>query len=1103
MKRAKKKPPTIGLVTSSLYDQYQSDICAGVQNQAQLHGARVLCFAGGPLESPNPGNESRSRLYDLIHTNNIDALILLTGTIAVYTGKNGVLKFLKQCEGIPAVSIGSNLPGIPSVLVDNEIGMRNLIAHMIEVHGCKNIAFIAGPENNEEAHERLEAYKKTLASHGIPFNPDLVAPGSFEEDSGPNAVRYLVDKKKIHFDALIGVDDRSILFAIDPLKERGFKIPNDIKLAGFDDVQQSQCSFPPLTTVRQPLFEIGCIGMQTALDFLKGKNVPRIQRLSTTIVIRSSCGCSPLNVITELPIAEKKRIKKKKTNQSIIKSLLYDLEESFSLTLFRSDSKSLFSDVEKIISMIIKTIENEVIEESLLELLTENVITYYNSNMTVSVWKEILTCIFRKLQNFILTKKKHAIFDLLWHKSLLTLFHTELLLKGHNQINFFHEIELIEQIGDQLITCFNLNEIKNILTDSLHSLGISECYISLYTKTRKKAQLFFCLGNTEAEKQIGKVFPSKDLIPGKVPPLKKTSFCIQPLVSEHEQIGFALLELKGTNGYLYETLSEKIASGINGARLAEKIKRQNLAMRENESENLRITLNSIGDAVIATDAQMNITRMNPMAEELTGWVITDAIDQPLFNIFNVPKGEIRREVSKGLKQTLEKGDVVSRHDLILNSKEGYERHINCSGAPIRNIDGNIVGVVLVFRDITEQLRLQEQLNHTQKMDSIGQLAGGVAHDFNNMLFGISGAAELISMKAGDNKDIINFANTIIDATEKAAELTQKLLAFSRKAKIQSILLDVHNCITQAIQILMHTIDRKIKINSNLRAPISTIKGDPSQIQNLVLNLGVNARDAMPHGGKLTINTSAITLNEDFCRSSLFHIEPGDYILITVKDTGTGMSKETQNRMFDPFFTTKDIGKGTGLGLSAVYGIVRDHKGAITVKSKLGKGTTFQVYLPITESPKTVEKQDRKIIEKGSGCILIVDDESIVRSTLEGYLKELGYSTMQAEDGKMAVKLVKESPKKIDCIVLDMIMPNMNGVETFKAIKKVVPDMKIIISSGFSKDADVDTLIAHGADAFIQKPFRSDTLSDVLSRTLKQVEQAEPLPVVNRAGHGLL
>jgi len=1087
MRHKKKKTPTIGLITSSLYDQYQSDIWSGIQNRALLHGVRVLCFAGGPFEDTNAGNESRSQLYSLIHLNNVDALVLLTGTVAVYTGKNGILKFLNKCSEIPAVSIGFHLPGVPSVVVDNEIGMRHLVNHMIEVHGCKNIAFIAGPENNEEAEERLGAYKKALASHNIPYNPDLIAPGSFELDSGPNAVHHLVDKLNISFDALIGVDDRSILFAIEPLKQRGFKIPQDIKLGGFDDVKQSQCSFPPLTTVRQPLFELGSIGLQTALDCLNGKKVPRVQTFSTNIVIRNSCGCSPLNVISELPIAEKRKRKKKTTNQSLIKSLLYDLEESFSLTLFRSGSKSLYSDVEKLIGFIIETVEKETIEDSLLELLKENVITYFDSNLTVSVWKEILTAIFQKLQLFISTKEKHSIFDLLWHKSLLTLYHTELLLQGHNQINFFNQIELIERIGDQLITCFNQNEIKDILTDSLSSLNINECYISLYTKSTKKARLTYCLGNSALKKKIGREFPSQDLIPGKLPSSKKTSFCIQPLVSEHEPIGFALLELKGTNGYLYETLSEKIASGINGARLAEEIKRQNLALRENESEDLRITLNSIGDAVIATDARMNIIRMNPMAEELTGWAITDAIDRPLFEIFNVSKGEVRREVTKGLKKTLEKGHVVATEDLILFSKEGYERHINYSGAPIRNIDGTIVGIVLVFRDITEQLRMQEQLNHSQKMDSIGQLAGGVAHDFNNMLFGISGAAELILIKAARNKDVKNFANTIIDATEKAAELTQKLLAFSRKAKIQSILLDVHPSITQAIQILMHTIDRRIKIRSELKADISTINGDPSQIQNLLLNLGVNARDAMPYGGNLTINTSTVTLSEEFCRSSLFHIEPGPHIEISVGDTGTGMSKQTQNRMFDPFFTTKDIGKGTGLGLAAVYGIVRDHKGAISVKSRVGKGTTFQVYLPITESAKTFKKQDRKIIQKGSGCVLIVDDESIVRTTLDGFLTDLGYSTVLAKDGKVAAALVKKLPKKIDCIILDMIMPNMNGVETFQAVKKIVPDMKIIISSGFSQNADVDTLIAQGAVAFIQKPFRRDTLSEVLSKALKRME----------------
>ncbi|MCP4624481.1 MAG: PAS domain S-box protein, partial [bacterium] len=231
-------------------------------------------------------------------------------------------------------------------------------------------------------------------------------------------------------------------------------------------------------------------------------------------------------------------------------------------------------------------------------------------------------------------------------------------------------------------------------------------------------------------------------------------------------------------------------------------------------------------------------------------------------------------------------------DIVLAAKEGAERHIQYSGAPIRNVDGEIVGIVLIFRDITEQMRLEEQLRHSQKMDSIGQLAGGVAHDFNNMLFGISGAAELIAKVAGKNAEVIKFADTIMDATQRAADLTQKLLAFSRKAKVQSTLLDVHSCIVQAVQILLHTIDRRIKIGNALDADITTVNGDPTQIQNLVLNLGLNARDAMPGGGELTISTANVNLNEVYCKNSLFAIEPGPFMEISIRDTGFGMNKKT-------------------------------------------------------------------------------------------------------------------------------------------------------------------------------------------------------------------
>lgn len=500
-------------------------------------------------------------------------------------------------------------------------------------------------------------------------------------------------------------------------------------------------------------------------------------------------------------------------------------------------------------------------------------------------------------------------------------------------------------------------------------------------------------------------------------------------------------------------------------------------------ENLRITLNAIGDAVIVTDISGYITRMNPVAEKLTGWLENEALGQELLEIFNIIKDDTREPVASPVDQVISAGKItILPRSTLLISRHRHEYHISNSGAPIRSKEGEIVGVVIVFRDITEELRLQEQLTQTQKLDAVGQLASGIAHDFNNMLGGIIGSTELLQLHLHHDPKSKKYLSIVMESAQRAANLAKKLLAFSRQQVPGSTPIDVHQAVTEAISILESTIDKQVRIETDLSAESHMVVGDCSQLVNVFLNLGINAWHAMPSGGVLSFTSRITELTKTYCMVSPFSLTPGAYLEIEIRDTGSGIPLDVVHRIFDPFFTTKEQGRGTGLGLSAAYGTIQQHKGAITVYSDQDNGTCFHLYFPLTQKnvlPVTATKTPLR----GEGLVLLIDDEHVMRITGESLLMEFGYDVLLAENATQGIELFKQHASNIKLVIIDMIMPGMNGRECFFEIKKYKPDTIIILSSGFSRSEDVQDLKEQGLAGFIQKPFRGFELSRLIAATL--------------------
>jgi PAS domain S-box-containing protein len=413
--------------------------------------------------------------------------------------------------------------------------------------------------------------------------------------------------------------------------------------------------------------------------------------------------------------------------------------------------------------------------------------------------------------------------------------------------------------------------------------------------------------------------------------------------------------------------------------------------------------------------------------------------------------------------------------------QGVSRSVLLYSTPINFRDEDCA--LTVFLDVTEQKRMEGQLRQTQKMEVIGQLAGGIAHDFNNMLTAIIGSAELMARHVKDDPAAIKLLGNIQKAAGRSADLTGQLLAFSRKGEKNAVQTCLNTVINEVVALLERTVDKNIILETRLVAKNACVVGDPALLQNALLNLGVNARDAMAEGGVITYSTTNVQLDSGYCGTSAFTITPGPYVEISVSDTGTGMTKEIIQHIFEPFFTTKGIGKGTGLGLAAVYSTVTDHQGCINVYSEPGFGTVFKLYLPLSCEQNTLTVCSEELTN-GSGGVLLVDDEEILREVGTALLETLGYQVFLAEDGVQALEIYEQEKENISLVILDMLMPRMGGKETLQRLMEVYPDIRVLISSGFSQEGTVDELIKLGAKGFLQKPYLCQELGRVVAAALK-------------------
>ena len=550
----------------------------------------------------------------------------------------------------------------------------------------------------------------------------------------------------------------------------------------------------------------------------------------------------------------------------------------------------------------------------------------------------------------------------------------------------------------------------------------------------------------------------------------------------HKQGKVVPIELTGSKGFWYGQIADLVIMRDITER-----KRAEETLRKSE-EAYRNLVETARDVIFTIYPDGTLASLNPAFHAITGWSVADWVGKPfslLLHPDDLPLAmeKFRRSLQEELNEVFE---------LRISTRPGgYVVGEFIIAPQIQN--EKVVNILGIARDITERKRaeqemasLQEQLRQSQKMEAIGRLAGGIAHDFNNLLTVIKGNSQLSLLDLQEGDPLKANIEEIRGASERASDLIRQLLAFSRKQIMEMQVLDLNLTLNRLDNMLHRVLGEDIELVTILTEGIGRVKADPGQIEQVIVNLAVNSRDAMPDGGKLTIETANVELDEEYARKHIA-VKPGQYVMLSVSDMGIGMTPEVQERVFEPFFTTKEMGKGTGLGLSTVYGIVKQSGGNIWVYSEAGKGTAFKIYLPQVDEPLTELKEAvSKGIPRGDETILIVEDEETVLKLAVRILKSLGYRTFEAPEGGRALILCEEFKEPIHLILTDVVMPGMSGPNLVERLREIHPEMRVLYMSGYTDNAIIHHGVLEEGTNFIQKPFTLENMARKVREVLDKV-----------------
>jgi PAS domain S-box-containing protein len=1040
---------------------YYGGILAGIQEAARQCGQQLLIFRG------TPGDLAISWFgWDLVD-----------GWIVIHYSDN--LDMLTQ-TGRPFVTVDMSTPELscPAVMADNYNSMLETVDHLID-HGHTRIAFV-GCLRNLSIWQRYQGYQAALSVHGIPLDPQLVVSvdDNLEGDGRAGALRLI--ECGMPCTAVVAGTDRNALGLMEIVQAAGYRIPEDLAVAGFDDINLAQFATSPLTTVRTRFDELGRIAAELLLVQIAGATVPpELTYVPNALVIRRSCGCNPAGDLLAATISSAVIAGpdwQDELASQLVRLALFpaELEPGIPATQIWPGVGALVQGVAGAIAGAPAPLATEL-DQAWREVVA------LTSNL------ELLSAMLRLLARAGAQRLETTAGDADASRRLDTFIDRAYLeLTRARSIQDAAQVRLLEELTqNNHQICMTLltagpGEVQQL--NWLESTSVEWGCLALTTdQPADRPRSLVVAGTYSRHGDYGPppgscypaaMFPPPEFFELAARQPNRNMIMLLPVETMQHQWGVLALCAPVEN----QLTSDRTNMGMWGPLLSAALERNSLQAEIAEQQaTLRLAYEqqliteNIGDLIGMLDQQGRYLYASPSYQNVLGYSPAALAGATLFDYAHpddlAALGEFWAQIlSAGVGQ----GAFRSRHS------GGDWRWLEVAGTAVMRQGAQ--SVITVCRDITERKRLEAELIQSQKMESIGRLAGGVAHDFNNMLTAIGGYADLAieSLRPGDS--IRSDLEEIQKATQRAANLTRQLLAFARRQVIEARVLNLNDLILDMNRMLQRLIGEDINLITLAQPDLGHVRADPGQIEQVLVNLAVNARDAMPNGGKLTIETSNVML----AAGALQHVRvaAGPYVLLAVSDTGVGMSAEVKRHLFEPFFTTKPPGQGTGLGLATCYGIIKQHGGYIWPYSEPEQGATIKIYLPRVAEPAS--QQSAGPIDNdplhGSEVVLLVEDEDAVRTLAARVLRKFGYRVVEANDGEHALQVARSYQGQIALLLTDVVMPRMGGQQLAEQLAAARPGIKVLFMSGYTDNALVNNDRLGLQVELLHKPFTPSSLT---------------------------
>jgi signal transduction histidine kinase/ABC-type sugar transport system substrate-binding protein/ActR/RegA family two-component response regulator len=1065
--------PRVGVFCQGLVGHRQEWL--GSVDAARALDCDLIVFPGREVASPEPFLRECNAVYDLASRDCLDALAIWTTSLELHVGHEWMESFRRSLGSLPMVSIEGELPDAPSVIMDNVRGTEALLDHLLDEHGYRRIAFVRGPTNNTGAQTRLRTVIEHLAARGVGLDPALVtpAPQAWLPDLAAASTRALLRRCAEPPEVIMAANDDLALGVISALEEAGLAVPADVCVTGFDaiadvrsgdvrsgdlrsgDLRGSDAgmgmarrmnvhpSIPSLTTVRAPFYELGWRSIELAASLARGEPTPELLTVPTSLVVNRSCGCFPVGD----PVPRRRAATRTAfgwLGEAPEPALPIRLKESLrgELQVLAATLPPDWADRLTQAAMAeVETPTGGVVGGAFLGILDEFIRASAGGERGLQRWGRALADFQRTLEAGVPPGPAgDRARDLGLQVQSLLRATAEWVWNIRSQAAAKRD-QILREVGQTLVKSSTAEGVAAALADQLARLRVPSCYLALYgapagapdsTDEQRRKWVRLLLGHHNAKSaetsstthtSTGTAYPARWLVPGdRLRRDTASCFVVQALFSNDEQLGFLLLEVGPRLAWIYEALQGLTSSALQAALMVDRERR---ALAAAEAAHLRFTRTlTERDRLL----QESGTKTRGLEQEIDR---RSAIEAQLHSAH----AELERRVAERT------AELASTHAELTRQVEERERAEATKAA------------------------LESQLRHAQKMDAIGRLAGGLAHDFNNLLVVINGNTEAVLRRSQAEDPRRTELEEIAHAGDRAARLTRQLLAFSRQQVLRPEPIDPNDIIAGVLAMLHRLLGEHVRLTTRLTHDIGSVVADVGQLEQIILNLALNARDAMPDGGELTIATS------------LVHTAGGPEIRIRVQDTGVGMTDDVRGRLFEPFFTTKAVGKGTGLGLATVFGIVEQTGGRIAVDSALGAGTTFDILLPRTERPSAQLPADPYSVDlPGTKTILLAEDDPAVRGTILRFLGALGCVVLVAVDGLDALRISARHDGPIDLIVTDLVMPSMGGRELAERLRPLRPQTPILFVSGYANDrlSTVDDTFERWQ--VLEKPFTGDQLA---------------------------